>query len=82
MEESGNKMKKWRLRVYLVFMAVSLKFSTGQEVKGGIVNGEAVGRCVAGFCLPIKYSKLDPPSMETANSVKITTDIMDILTVS
>ena len=55
---------------------------------GGIVNGQPVGKCVAGFCLPLKYSSLDPPLIvdennnTLPNNVNITTDIMDILMVS
>ena len=55
---------------------------------GGIVNGQPVGKCVAGFCLPLKYSSLDPPLIvdennnTLPNNVNITTDIMDILVVS
>ena len=54
---------------------------------GGIVNGQPVGKCVAGFCLPLTYSSLDPPLIvdennnTLPNNVNITTDIMDILMV-
>ena len=74
-------MKKW-LYVYVLFMMISQTISAGQETKGGIVNGQEVGRCVAGFCLPAKYSTLDPPSTGDANQVEVSTDIMDVLMVS
>jgi hypothetical protein len=68
-------------------MSISEALSSGQEMKGGIVNGQPVGKCVAGFCLPAKYSSLDPPTIVDANNntqpnkVNITTDIMDVLNV-
>lgn len=80
MAKSRNKMKKW-VYVYLLFMMVSQTFSSEKEFKGGIVNGQAVGRCVAGFCLPAKYSNLDPPTIDDVNQIEIETNIMDVLMV-
>ena len=80
-------MKEW-LYLSLLYWVVPEALSSGSsEVRGGIVNGQAVGRCVAGFCLPLKYSSLDPPRIvdehnnTLPNNVNITTDIMDILMV-
>ena len=82
-----DKMKEW-LYLSLLYWVVPEALSSGSsEVRGGIVNGQAVGRCVAGFCLPLKYSSLDPPRIvdehnnTLPNNVNITTDIMDILMV-
>ena len=78
---------KGSLIVNLFLMSIPEVLSSGQEVKGGIVNGQPVGKCVAGFCLPAKYSSLDPPTIVDANNnskpnrVNITTDIMDVLMV-
>ena len=63
-------------------------YAVPDSPSGGIVNGQPVGKCVAGFCLPLKYSSLDPPLIvdennnTLPNNVNITTDIMDILNVS
>ena len=75
-------MKKWPF-IYLLFMLPSQTISN--ECKDGIcgyVNGQPVGRCVAGFCLPKEYVKLEPPSMEGVNQIGIETEIMDVLMVS
>ena len=79
---------KESLIVNLLLVSISETVSAGQEMKGGIVNGQPVGKCVAGFCLPEKYSSLDPPTIVDANNntqpnkVNISTDIMDVLMVS
>ena len=79
---------KESLIVNLLLMSISESLTAGQEMKGGIVNGQPVGKCVAGFCLPAKYSSLDPPMIvddnnnTQPNKVNITTDIMDVLMVS
>ena len=52
-----------------------------EDYTGGKVNGQPVGRCVAGFCLPAEYLKLEPPFMDSVNEISIETDIMDILMV-
>ena len=76
------KMKK-KLFVYVLFMLISQTISqTDQEYEGGFVNGQQVGKCVAGFCLPFEYQKLEPPNMDSVNQISIETDIMDILMVS
>ena len=67
------------LYIYLLFMRISQ--ASQEEISGGIVNGQAVGKCVAGFCLPVNYSSLDPPTSADANQVSIETQIMDILVV-
>ena len=55
--------------------------SSEEEYKGGYVNGQRVGRCVAGFCLPAEYNKLEQPSMDGVNPVSIQIDLMDVLMV-
>ena len=81
-------MKEWLVLNILLLVMITQTLANDQEVRGGIVNGQAVGRCVAGFCLPAKYSSLDPPRIvdennkTLPNNVNVTTDIMDILMVS
>ena len=67
--------------IYTLFMLISQTISNEQEYEGGFVNGQQVGKCVAGFCLPFEYQKLEPPSMESVNQISIETDIMDVLMV-
>ena len=72
-------MKK-RSFIYMSFMLISQTISNEQEYEGGFVNGQQVGKCVAGFCLPFEYQKLEPPSSDV-NQISIETDIMDVLMV-
>ena len=67
--------------LYLVFMLLSQTISNELEFEGGFVNGVQVGKCVAGFCLPFDYLKLEPPCMDCVNQISIETDIMDVLMV-
>ena len=62
-------------------MLISRTISNEQEFEGGFVNGQQVGKCVAGFCLPFEYKKLEPPCMDCVNQISIETDIMDVLMV-
>ena len=39
-------------------------------------------KCVSGYCLPLDYKKLEAPIKDSYTTVKIETDIMDVLTVS
>ena len=52
-------MKKKRSFLSVVFLLLSkITVSNEQEYEGGVVNGQQVGKCVAGFCLPAEYLKL------------------------
>ena len=72
-------------QLFLLFMQVSHTISNrdkgSDEFKGGYVDGQLVGRCVSGFCLPAEYQKLEPPFSEGVNQISIETDIMDVLMV-
>ena len=67
--------------IIFVFALISQTISNEQESEGGFVNGQQVGKCVAGFCLPFEYLKLEPPCMDCVNQISIETDIMDVLSV-
>ena len=73
-------MKK-KAVLYVVFMLLSQTISNELEFEGGFVNGVQVGKCVAGFCLPFDYLKLEPPCIDCVNQISIETDIMDVLMV-
>ena len=76
-------MKKRSGIIYLAFLFISLiTVSNEQEYEGGFVNGQQVGKCVAGFCLPSEYLKLETPCIDCVNRISIETDIMDVLMVS
>ncbi len=45
-------------------------------------SSEQMQKCVAGFCLPHDYAKLETPKMDHVNVVNVNTDIMDVLTVN
>ena len=65
-----------------MFLLLSkITVSNEQEYEGGFVNGQQVGKCVAGFCLPAEYLKLETPCIDCVNQISIETDIMDILMV-
>ena len=50
---------------------------------GGIPNpADYVQKCVSGFCLPPNYEKLETPVKDTYTTVKVETEIMDVLQVS
>ena len=75
-------MKKKRSFLSVVFLLLSkITVSNEQEYEGGFVNGQQVGKCVAGFCLPAEYLKLETPCIDCVNQISIETDIMDILMV-
>ena len=75
-------MRKKRSLIYVIILFISkITISNEQEYEGGFVNGQQVGKCVAGFCLPSEYLKLETPSIDGVNKISITTDIMDILMV-
>ena len=74
-------MKEW-FCIYFVCILISPTISNEQEYEGGFVNGQQVGKCVAGFCLPFEYQKLETPFAEAANQISIEADIMDVLMVS
>lgn len=75
-------MKKKRSLLSVVFLLLSkITVSNEQEYEGGFVNGQQVGKCVAGFCLPAEYLKLETPCIDCVNQISIETDIMDILMV-
>ena len=75
-------MKKKRSFLSVVFLLLSkITISNEQEYEGGFVNGQQVGKCVAGFCLPAEYLKLETPCIDCVNQISIETDIMDILMV-
>jgi len=38
-------------------------------------------KCVSGYCLPLDYKKLEAPIKDSYTTVKIETDIMDVLNV-
>ena len=84
--EEINMLRKRLQEAVFVCIIVTASAVTDSP-SGGIVNGQPVGKCVAGFCLPLKYSSLDPPLIvdennnTLPNNVNITTDIMDILMV-
>ena len=65
-----------------MFILISQTISNEQEYEGGFVNGLQVGKCVAGFCLPFEYQKLEPPCVDCVNQISILADIMDVLMVS
>ena len=65
----------------LLFILIPRRISSEEEYKGGYVNGQRVGRCVAGFCLPAEYNKFDQPSMDGVNPVSIEIALMDVLVV-
>ena len=73
-------MKEW-FCIYFVCILISPTISNEQEYEGGFVNGQQVGKCVAGFCLPFEYQKLETPFAEAANQISIEADIMDVLMV-
>ena len=73
-------MKK-RSFVCVLFMLISQTLSNERKYEGGLINGQKVGKCVAGFCLPFKYKKLEPPHIARVNQISIGTDIMDVLMV-
>ena len=69
--------------IYVMFLFISfVTVSNEQEYEGGFVNGQQVGKCVAGFCLPSEYLKLETPCIDCVNRISIETDIMDVLMVS
>ena len=75
-------MKKKRSLISVVLLLLSkITVSNEQEYEGGFVNGQQVGKCVAGFCLPAEYLKLETPCIDCVNQISIETDIMDILMV-
>ena len=75
-------MKKKRSLLSVVLLLLSkVTVSNEQEYEGGFVNGQQVGKCVAGFCLPAEYLKLETPCIDCVNQISIETDIMDILMV-
>ena len=75
-------MKKKRSLIAVVLLLLSkITVSNEQEYEGGFVNGQQVGKCVAGFCLPAEYLKLETPCIDCVNQISIETDIMDILMV-
>ena len=75
-------MKKKRSFLSVVLLLLSkITVSNEQEYEGGFVNGQQVGKCVAGFCLPAEYLKLETPCIDCVNQISIETDIMDILMV-
>ena len=75
-------MKKKRSLLSVVLLLLSkVTISNEQEYEGGFVNGQQVGKCVAGFCLPAEYLKLETPCIDCVNQISIETDIMDILMV-
>ena len=39
-------------------------------------------RCVSGYCLPAGYQKLETPVKDHYTTVKMVTDIMDVLSVN
>ena len=67
--------------ICVVLMVTLRTISSEEEYKGGYVNGQRVGRCVAGFCLPAEYNKLEQPSMDGVNPVSIEIALMDVLMV-
>ena len=75
-------MRKKRSLMCVVFLFIcKITVSNEQEYEGGFVNGQQVGKCVAGFCLPAEYLKLETPCIDCVNKISIETDIMDILMV-
>ena len=38
-------------------------------------------KCVSGFCLPLDYKRLEAPYKDSYTTVKVETDIMDVLQV-
>jgi hypothetical protein len=39
-------------------------------------------KCVSGFCLPLDYKRLEAPYIDSHTTVRVETDIMDVLQVT
>ena len=75
-------MTKKRFIIYFILILhISQTISNEQEYEAGFGNGQQVGKCVAGFCLPFEYQKLEPPCVDCVNQISILADIMDVLMV-
>ena len=73
------------MAIIIAYVAVTILLATASdafEAPPQTVYDPKLQKCVSGFCLPIDYKRLEAPFKDSYTTVKVETDIMDVLQVS
>ena len=66
----------------LWLLLVFSSFSRAFEAPPSVPYDPKSQKCVSGFCLPLDYKRLEAPYKDSYTTVRVETDIMDVLQVS
>jgi hypothetical protein len=71
------------MAIIIVYVVTILLTATSNafESPPQTVYDPKLQKCVSGFCLPLDYKRLEAPFKDSYTTVKVETDIMDVLQV-